>query len=73
MKQKKDATYSSLFLQLSSCRTSILLIVSRLFLSRLDSVTDGGGMIVGIEDDEGTGKRDIVVCLCSSLLLLLLL
>jgi len=53
-------TYSSLFLQASSCRTSILLIVSRLFLSRLDSVTDGGGMIVGIEDDEGPAKRDIV-------------
>jgi hypothetical protein len=33
-------------------------------------VTDGGGMIVGIEDDDGPGKRDIAV-LCSSLLLLL--
>jgi hypothetical protein len=38
-----------------------VLIVSRLFRSRLDSVTDGGGMIVGMEDDEGPGKRDIVV------------
>lgn len=70
MGKKNDATYSSLFLQLSSCRTSILLIVSRLFLSRFDSVTDGGGIMVGIEDDDGPDKRDIVG-VCSSLLLLL--
>lgn len=58
---KNNATYSSLFLQLSSWRTSILFIVSRLFLSRLDSVTDGGGIMVGMEEEDGPGKRDIVV------------
>lgn len=56
---KRDATYSSRFLQLSSCNTSILLIVSLFFLSLFDSVTEGGGIMVGMLDDV-LGNRDIV-------------
>jgi len=63
IKHQRDATYSSRFLQLSSCNTSILLIVSLFFLSLFDSVTDGGGMMVGILDDV-LGNRDIVVDVC---------
>ena len=47
-------THSSLLFQLLWCKSSILLIVSRLLRSRLDSAC-WGGIMVGIADEEAMG------------------